>query len=151
MSNTAVIAQTTSDNDKAMGRAWLALCFALVAHVTDEALTDFLSIYNPAVATLRSQFPFLPLPTFTFDTWLSGLILGCFFLLSLSPFAFAKARWMVPVAYIFGLIMLLNGLGHIAGSFYLQRFIPGVYSSPLLLTCSIYLLCALRRQGAKQS
>ena len=29
------------------GRAWLGLAGALALHVTDEALTDFLSVYNP--------------------------------------------------------------------------------------------------------
>jgi hypothetical protein len=35
-------------------------------NVLDEALTDFLSVYNLAVQAIRKRFPFLPLPTFTF-------------------------------------------------------------------------------------
>ena len=57
-----------------MGVAWVGLCVALGIHVADEALTDFLSVYNPAVRAIRSRFPFLPLPTFTFPVWLGGLI-----------------------------------------------------------------------------
>jgi hypothetical protein len=30
------------------GNAWLVLCAALAIHVADEALTGFLSAYNPA-------------------------------------------------------------------------------------------------------
>lgn len=56
------------------GWAWLALALAL--HVTDEALTGFLRVYNPAVRTIRSYVPLLPLPAFTFRIWLGGLILG---------------------------------------------------------------------------
>jgi hypothetical protein len=29
--------------------AWVGLCAALALHVTDEALTGFLDVYNPAV------------------------------------------------------------------------------------------------------
>jgi hypothetical protein len=122
------------------GYAWVALCLALAIHVTDEALTDFLSVYNPAVEAIRQRLPYLPLPTFTFSVWLTGLIIAIILLLALSPFAFRKTRWMVPLAYVFGILMTANGLQHFAGSVYLGRMMPGVYSSPLLLICSIYLL-----------
>lgn len=32
--------------------------------------------------------------------------------------------------------MFLNGFGHLAGSLYFQRWLPGVTSSPLLLAAS---------------
>lgn len=122
------------------GHAWVALCIALAAHVADEALTDFLSVYNPTVLTIRERYPWFPMPVFEFQAWLTGLIVGIVLLLALSPFAYRGARWLVPLAYVFGTIMLLNGLGHIAGSFYLGRLMPGVHSSPLLVLASIYLL-----------
>jgi hypothetical protein len=54
---------------------------------------------------------------------------------------------MTPLSYLFGAIMLGNGLLHIAGSFYLGRLMPGVYSAPLLLGASVYLLiCTYRRK-----
>ena len=52
------------------------LGLALSVHVADEALTDFLSVYNPAVEALRERLPWFPLPTFTFEGWLTGLIVG---------------------------------------------------------------------------
>jgi hypothetical protein len=42
----------------------VALCAALALHVADEALSGFLSVYNPAVRAIRERVPFLPLPTF---------------------------------------------------------------------------------------
>ncbi len=129
------------------GRAWVALCLALAVHVADEALTDFLSVYNPAARAIQKQFPFLPVPTFTFEAWLTGLILAVLILLALSPFAFRGARWMVSVSYVFGALMLVNGLGHLTGSIYLGRLMPGVYSAPLLLAASSWLLAAARRTG----
>ena len=129
------------------GAVWVALCLALAVHVTDEALTDFLSVYNPAVRAIHHKLPFLPLPTFTYDVWLTGLISAVILLLLLSPFAFRGAWWMTPLSYFFGAIMLGNGLLHIAGSFYLGRLMPGVYSAPLLLGAAAYLLiCTYRRE-----
>src|SRR5256885_15116663 len=77
-----------------LGVAWLALCGAPAIHVVDEALPDFLSVYNPAVRAIRARFPFLPLPTFTFPVWLGGLIAVTTFLFALAPAAFRGAPGM---------------------------------------------------------
>jgi hypothetical protein len=130
------------------GQAWVALTLALAVHVADEALTDFLSFYNPLVTTLRSRLGWFPMPTFTFDVWLTGLITVVIVLFLLSVFVFRGSRAMVYFSYPYGVLMLLNGLGHSVGSVYFGRLLPGVYSSPLLLVASLWLLlCAARRQG----
>jgi Protein of unknown function with HXXEE motif len=127
------------------GWAWMSLCLALAAHVFDEAMTDFLSVYNPTVQAIRQKFQFFPMPVFTFEVWLTGLIAAIIILLMLAPFAFRQRGWIRLLSYPFAILMLLNGLGHIAGSFYLGRLAPGVYSAPLLLAGSIYLLWSVRR------
>ncbi len=120
--------------------AWIALCGALAIHVVDEALTDFLALYNPAVLSIRERYPFLPLTTFTFEGWLALLIFAIVALTCASFFVW-KGRWaMRPISYVFAGVMLLNGLLHIAGSFYMGTFMPGVYSSPLLLAASFFLI-----------
>ena len=132
------------------GWAWVGLALALGAHVADEALTNFLSVYNPAVQAIRQRTSWIPLPTFTFPVWLGGLILLVTILLLLSPFAFRGAWWVVWLAYPLSAIMLLNGLGHVAGTIYLRRPMPGVYSSPLLLAAASYLLVqAAHWKGSK--
>lgn len=137
-----------------LGLAWVLLCIALALHVTDEALTNFLGVYNPTIIALRGRFPWWPMPVFTFRVWLSGLVIAIVLLLAVSPFVFRGARWMRPIAYIFAIIMLANGLSHTAGtifgrglvaSVHFARPMPGFYSSPLLLAGSIYLLWQLRR------
>jgi len=127
------------------GFAWIALCVAFAVHVTDEALTDFLSVYNPAVRAIRARFPFLPLPlpTFTFRVWLAGLVLAVVVLASLTPFAYRGAGWMRPVAGAFGIVMVGNGLLHLVGSVYMKKALPGVYSAPLLLAAAVYLLASV--------
>ena len=125
------------------GPAWVGLCVAFGIHVVDEALTDFLSVYNPMVRDLRARFPFLPLPSFTFRGWLTGLVLAVVVLASLTPFAYRGAGWMRPVAVAFGIVMVSNGLLHVVGSVYMRRAMPGVYSAPLLLAAAVYLLAAV--------
>jgi hypothetical protein len=122
----------------------MALCGALAVHVADEALTDFLAHYNPTVLAIRERYPFLPLTTFTFESWLSLLIFAIVTLTSVSYFVW-KGRWaMRPISYAFAGFMLLNGILHIAGSLYLGTFMSGVYSSPLLIVASILLIIRTR-------
>jgi hypothetical protein len=67
------------------GWSWVALCLAFAVHVFDEAMTDFLSVYNPAAQAIRDRLPFLPLPIFTLEIWLAGLIAAITMLLLISP------------------------------------------------------------------
>ena len=137
------------------GTAWVALCCALILHVTDEALTNFLAVYNPTVLGLRERFSWFPMPVFEFQTWLAGLVAANVILLSLSPFAFRGWHWLRPFAYVFAVLMILNGLGHILGtifgrtvaSVHFPRPMPGFYSSPALLAAAGYLLFQLRREA----
>jgi hypothetical protein len=125
------------------GFAWILLCVTLGLHVADEAMTDFLSVYNLTVQAIRKRLPFLPLPVFTFKVWLTGLCVAIFLVFSLSPLAFRGSPWAVWFAYPFAIIMFGNGLGHVGASMYRRRLMPGVYSSPFLLLASAYLfICA---------
>lgn len=124
--------------------AWLALCCALAIHVADEALTDFLALYNPTVLSIQEKYPLIAPPTFTFKIWLSLLIFAIVALTASSYFVW-KGRWaMRPISYVFAGFMFLNGLLHMAGSLYLGKFMSGVYSSPLLLAASIALIVYTR-------
>jgi len=123
-----------------LGWEWIGLGLALAIHVTDEALTGFLEFYNPTVLAIREQIRFLPLPTFRFEIWITGLVLRILLLLVLSMFAFRRFKWTIPVSLVLGILMLLNGVLLLCGSFYFGQPMPGVYSSPLLMTAAGYLL-----------
>ena len=122
------------------GLGWFMLCCAFLVHITDEALNNFLQIYNPVAARVNESVPLLSLPIFSFTGWLAGLIFVLVMLFILSIWAFRESRWMQRVAVVYGMIMLLNGMGHILGSLYMRSWMPGVYSSPLVLAGSVYLL-----------
>lgn len=138
--------------NRRVGRAWLLLCGALALHVADEALTGFLAVYNPTVLAIRSAIPWLPLPVFRFDIWLTGLAIAVTGLILLVR-PIAQGRWWTrPAAYVFAIFMIVNALGHTAGTLAGQtvpsvrfaRPMPGFYSSPLLLAASVLLLARLK-------
>lgn len=133
--------------DRHFGFAWLGFGLAMAIHVLDETTHDFLFFYIPNARAIRARFPFLPLPAFTLESWLASLAIAIAIFLCLSPFAFRGMRWArfvaVPVAVLAG---ILNACAHMLSSIYYQRWMPGVYSSPLLLLAAIFLITTARSQ-----
>jgi hypothetical protein len=127
------------------GRAWLALTLVLAARVADEALTGFLAVYNPIVRALGERFRWFPMPAFEFRDWIAGLCVAVAVLLLLTPLAYGRSRVMTAIAYPFGALMFLNGVGHLALSVYLSFWAPGTTTAPLLLVASVWLLASTRR------
>lgn len=127
------------------GIAWIAFALAVAIHVADEAAHDFLSVYNPMVRAIRSRIPFLPIPTFRFSVWLGGLIAGIALLLALSPHAFAGDEWLRVIAWPLALLVGIgNGLLHLVGSAWYRRWMPGVYSAPVLIVAGLFLIATAR-------
>jgi hypothetical protein len=133
------------DANQRFGICWLFFGYTLALHVLDEAGHDFLAVYNPNAQAIRHALPFLPLPVFTFQSWIGALALALTLLLALTPLAFSGVKWLrglaIPVALIPG---ILNGLAHILSSIYMKRLMPGVYSAPLLLLSGTLLLRSAR-------
>jgi len=129
------------DSNQRFGVYWLFFGYTLALHVLDEAGHDFLSIYNPNALAIRRAAPFLPIPIFTFQTWDASLLCALTLWLALAPLAFRGPKWMrwvaIPVAALAG---IANALGHLGSSIYYGRFMPGVYSAPLILLSGIILL-----------
>lgn len=136
---------TTTTLAKRHGLAWMLLTLSLTIHVVDEAVNDFLSVYNPMVKNIRASYPFLPLPTFTFQNWILGLTLAVIVLFGLSVFAYRGNRIMVGLSYLYGGLMLVNGLTHFMGSIYFGDIMPGTWSAPLLIITSVYLISTAKR------
>jgi hypothetical protein len=137
-----------------LGQAWLALCAALALHVADEALTGFLGVWNPTVAAVHVRWPWFPMPTFRFDVWLAGLIVGVVLLFSVSPqFYRGGGALRLPAYLIAVLIGVGNGLGHTVATVLghtapevtFPRPAPGFYSSPLLIAAAVWVIVELRR------
>jgi len=120
-------------------QAWSVLVGALALHVADEAVTGFLEFYNPLVLSIRSQVAWFPMPTFTFRVWLAGLVALVIGLAALNGAVRRGAPGTVLASWALAAIMFLNGLGHLGGSLYFARWLPGTTSAPLLLVASLWL------------
>jgi len=120
--------------------AWFLMVVSVAIHVFDEAMTGFLPFYNSSVTALRERFAFFPAPTFSFELWLGGLIAGILLGLGLTVSVARGGKVMRWVTTVLGIIMTINAIGHLSGSLYFGRIIPGAYSSPILLLSAIYVI-----------
>ena len=120
-------------------RAWFVLVGMLALHILDEALNDFLGFYNPLVENMRTRVAWFPMPTFTLVVWLSGLV-ALVVVLAMLGFVVRRGGIGIHIASLMlSVIMFLNGLGHLIGSIYFQRWLAGATSSLLLIFASILL------------
>ena len=142
MAATRPARQASMASDARRERAWLLLVEALALHVTDEALTGFLQFYNPLVLSIRARFGWFPMPTFSFNAWLGGLIALIAVLGSLTPIVRRGGVTIRVLSTVFAALMFLNGLGHLGGSVYFGRWLPGSTSAPLLLATAVLLIRA---------
>lgn len=119
---------------------WLALVSAVALHVFDEAMTGFLPFYNQLVIDMRERLNFFPAPTFTFKAWLGGLIAAILIGYLLTPLVARSGRVIRVVTIVLGILMLGNALGHVLGSVYSGRILPGMWSSPVLLLAAAFVI-----------
>ena len=132
------------------GKAWLMLSFFLLLHIIDEALNGFLPVYNENALKIRASTG-IPFPTFAFAYWFTGLICLDIWFLFLSRYALQGRRVIIWLAYPFAIIMLANGLVHLAGSLYLQQWIPGSLTAPFLVYGSMNLFLATLKMSASKT
>jgi len=128
-------------SNQRFGVLWLFFGYSLALHVLDEAGHNFLSFYIPNALAIRRALPWLPLPVFTFQSWIGSLLCALALWMALAPMAFRRPKWMrrlaIPVAVLAG---IGNALGHLGSSIYYRRLMPGVYTAPLILLAGIVLL-----------
>lgn len=120
--------------------AWLSLVLAVAVHVADEAASGFLPFYNQLVLDLRGRLGFFLLPTFSFRAWLGGLMVAILIGLAALAAVARGGRLIRVVTTALGVLMVGNALGHLLGSLWTGRVLPGALSSPLLLAAAVFVV-----------
>ena len=124
---------------RAQAAAWLYLCLHLAAHSAEEALNGFVDVWNPVLLRLRTATG-IPLPQFVFHEWLTWLAAGVIALTAMTPLVARGVRGFHTGSYVLALVMIANGVHHLASPLYLGRYLPGQYTSPLLILASLWLI-----------
>ena len=107
----------------------LILIVVLVGHIIEEIKTDF-----------RRKFPLGEMPRRLFVSINVVLYLFCLVAFSFAAF---RTQLAVPLAWIFAIAMLLNGVGHVAIMVLRRGYFPGGLTALLLVPISVYLMIIL--------
>ena len=124
---------------RARALAWLYVCLHLAAHGVEEALTGFVDVWNPVLLTMQAATG-IPLPQLVFDEWLTTLAVVVIALTAMTPLVARGVRGFQTGSYVLAFVMIANGVNHLASPLYLGRFLPGQYTSPLLIVASLWLI-----------
>lgn len=122
----------------------------LALHIADEAVNGFLDLYNPTVLAIRTRFAWLIIPTFSFSIWIVLLSLAVLGFLILSYWVRRGTWWTPAAAAIYAWLMIANALAHLIFSIYKRAWMPGAYTSPLLLAAAVALLVVSSAPVAEQ-
>ncbi|MEW5924537.1 MAG: HXXEE domain-containing protein [Candidatus Zixiibacteriota bacterium] len=120
--------------------AWIIMVAAFAVHVADEMIHDFLPFYNSLVISLRARWGFFPMPTFSFDIWLGGLIAAVIIGFLIAPIVRRGRSFIRKITMVLGFIMIANALAHLLGSLFYGYLLPGFWSSPILLPAAIFVV-----------
>jgi hypothetical protein len=120
--------------------AWVLMMSAVAVHVLDEAISGFLPFYNDIAFNLRGRLGFPLPPRLAFETWIVGLITAIIIGFALTPLVSRGGRLVRVFTTIVGILTAVNALGHMLGSVYLGRLLPGFWSSPFLLLTAVFVV-----------
>lgn len=120
--------------------AWLLMVTAVAFHVLDEAVTGFLPFFNQTAVNIRERIAFFPVSELKFGIWLSILIAAITIRYLLTPVVRRGGRFIRAVTTVLGILMIVNSLGHMLGSLFTGRLLPGFWSSPPLLLTALFVV-----------
>lgn len=130
---------------------YLLLGFAQTAHSIEEMRTHLYDFFWTATGLLHTYLPGFPQFRMAADTFAVINMSLIALLLGTAPFVAAGRRWALFLAGVAGVIEVLNGAGHLAGTVVFGGYVPGAASAPLLLILGFFLLRELVRSGALRS
>jgi hypothetical protein len=79
-------------------------------------------------------------PVFSFQVWIRGLIGAVILGYAMTPLVHRGGKVIRAITIVLGIIMTMNALGHLLGSIYLARTLPGMLSSPFLLLSALFVV-----------
>jgi hypothetical protein len=128
-----------------VGAIYWLLGLAQAAHSVEEMRMHLYDFFWTATGLLHSTIPSFSQLRMASDTFAVVNMTFIAFLLGTVPFVAAGRRWALTVAGVVGVIEVLNGIGHLAGTVVFGGYVPGAASAPLLLLLGVFLLRELAK------
>lgn len=128
--------------DRRSQTAFVALIAAQAAHSIEEYTFRLFDVFGPARFVSELLSSDLPTGFIIANAGIVSVGVGCYVLL-LRP----GHAWARPVAWLWTLLELANGIGHTLLALSRGSYFPGLTTAPLLIAASSHL--AYRLQGSR--
>jgi hypothetical protein len=136
-----------------LGVLYFLLGLVQVAHSVEEMLTHLYDYFWIVSGFLHRIFPWYPQFRWPADLFGAGNMLLIAVLLGSWPFLEQRRPWALVLAWIAGVVEVLNGINHLAGTIIFRRYVPGAITAPFLIGVGALLLRELiqdRKSGRSE-
>jgi hypothetical protein len=123
--------------------AWLIGCIAFAVHIGEEIAYGSFGVYADFNVFVSTLFPWLQLPPYRYEVWLTNLIGAAVLLTALTWLVYVKRGPMRLASYLFATFLTLNGLGHLYAALTMSTYFPGAMTAALLLVAGLFLFVSV--------
>jgi hypothetical protein len=123
--------------------AWLFGCIVFGAHIAEEIAYGSFGVYADFNVFMSTLFPWLQLPPYKYEVWLTNLIGAAVLLFAFTWLVYVKRGPMRIASYLFATFLTLNGIGHLYAALSMTTYFPGAVTASLLLIAGLVLFVAI--------
>lgn len=123
--------------------AWLIGCIAFAAHIGEEIAYGSFGVYADFSVFVNTLFPWLRLPPYNYEIWLTNLIGTSVVLLALTGLVYVKRGPMRLASHLFAAFLTLNGMGHLYAALTMSTYFPGAMTAGLLIVAGLFLFVSI--------
>jgi hypothetical protein len=128
--------------------AWLFGCIVFAGHIAEEVAYGSFGVYADFSVLVGGLFPWLQLPPYKYELWLTNLLGAAVVLFALTWLVYAKRGPMRTASYLFATFLTLNGIGHLYAALSMTTYFPGAVTASLLVIAGLVLFVAVPTDDA---
>ena len=129
--------------------AWLFGCIAFAVHIGEEVAYGSFGVYADFNVFVSTLFPWLRLPPYNYEVWLTNLIGAELLLFALTWLVHVKRGPMRLASYLFATFLTLNGLGHLYAGLTMSTYFPGAMTAGLLMIAGLFLFVSIPQSNSE--
>lgn len=130
--------------------AWAIGCIAFAVHIAEEIAYGSFGVYADFNVFVNTVFPWLQLPAYHYEVWLTNLVGAAIVLSALTWLVYVKRGPMRIASYVFALFLTLNGMGHLYAAVTMSTYFPGGMTAALLVAAGLFLFVSIPEGNASK-
>lgn len=123
--------------------AWLTGCVVFAVHIAEEVFYGSFGVYADFDVLISALVPWIKLPPYRYEVWLTNLIGACAVLFALTWLVYAKRGPMRIASFFFATFLTLNGIGHLYAALTMDTYFPGAVTAAAMVAAGLFLFVSI--------